>query len=364
MVQVKKSSADEFVQTKEFLTFTQTWDFLQFSLDCQKNESLAPISGPIDLNPFFPKASCDLHYLDKGMLLAKAKENSSPYCLIISVGIHGNETAPIEIVRDQLRDIFQGNLEVRLPILFIFGHLEAMILAKRQVEENLNRVFFTSKSHQKLKPRSLEAIRALEIMDQVKSFVELYGKDKTLVHYDLHTAIRKSKIEKFCVHPFVDKREFGAEQFHFLSSMGVEATLFSRAYASTFSCYSANEFLAQSFTVELGAVARFGQNDLSRFSHADRALRELYQEGSYEKMEKSSPPRAFEVVRTLVRRHEKFKLTFSEDLPNFSSFKKGEAMMEDGDEIHIAQSDGERIVFPNSKVGIGERVALIVKERA
>ena len=363
MVKDKKTSAQDFVQSAEFRAFTQNADFLQLSLDCQKNDSFAPVSGPIDLNPFFPQASCDLHYLDKGMLVARPKESTSPYCLIISVGIHGNETAPIEIVRDQLRDIFQGQLGVELPILFIFGHLEAMILAKRQVEENLNRIFFTSKSHQKLKPRSLEAIRALEIMEQVKSFVDLYAQDKTLVHYDLHTAIRKSKIEKFCVHPFVDKREFGEEQFHFLSSMGVEATLFSRAYASTFSCYSANEYEAQSFTVELGAVARFGQNDLSRFSQADRALRELYSKGSYENMAKPLAPRAFEVVRTLVRRHEKFKLTFSEDLPNFSSFKKGEAMMEDGDETHVAQSDGERIVFPNSKVGIGERVALIVRER-
>lgn len=351
------------LNSEELRTFGEDANFLAFSLNCHKTfGDRLTWPSPMELNPYFPKAHSRLQLLANGILFVAGAQKDWSNCLIISVGIHGNETAPIEFVRDQLRDILRGELKVSVPILFIFGNLEAMIIGKRQVEENLNRIFFTDKSLKKLKPRSLEAIRAIEIQQQVQWFIANYGVGKTLINYDLHTAIRKSRIEKFCVHPYVGSRSYSQEQLNFLSHMGVEAVLFSQSYTPTFSCYCANQFGAESFTVELGAVAKFGQNDISRFRQTDQALRELYQVGHFENREKLKSPRNFQVVRTLVRHHKNFKLTFSEDLPNFTSFQKGQSYMEDGAEIHVAHSDEECIVFPNSKVEVGERVALIVKE--
>lgn len=360
---LKYWNEDDLFDEEIFRLFVKTADFLDFSLQLQKNPKI--FESPVELSEFFPESTMRLSLRGKGLLFVIPKQlNVSENVLLISAGIHGNETAPIEIVRDQLKDILKGRQTLALPTFFILGNLEAMMLAHRQVEENLNRLFYTTQAKTHLKPRSLEAIRALEIQSEVDFFVKTYALGKLFVHYDLHTAIRRSKIEKFAVLPYVADREYDQDQLSFLSKMGVEAILFSRAQTTTFSCYTANEFQAVSFTVELGMVAKFGQNNLSKFKQADTAIRELYSSGGFQNSSGGPAPSSFDVIRTLVRRHEKFRLLFPEDLPNFSTFSKGIPLMEDGSEVISSQDDAEAIVFPNSKVGIGERVALIVKRRS
>lgn len=363
MGQVSKNwNEEELFQEECFRSFVKTGDFLEFSLQLQQNPK--EMISPIDIGAHFPESRAHLSLRGKGLLfIIPKKDVHCDNTLLISAGIHGNETAPIEIVRDQLKDILLGQLPLSIPSFFVLGNLEAMILAHRQVEENLNRLFYTSQAKTQLKPRSLEAIRALEIQKEVDFFVKNFSQNKTFIHYDLHTAIRRSKIEKFAVHPFVADRSYDQAQFFFLKMMGVEAVLFSRAQTTTFSCYTANEYQAESFTVELGMVAKFGQNNLKNFHAADTALRQIYTKGHSKESSSEQVPLSFDVVRTLVRRQEKFRLLFPEDLPNFSTFPKGTPLMEDGAEVISSQDSTEAIVFPNSKVGIGERVALIVKSR-
>ncbi len=115
---------------------------------------------------------------------------------VLSCAIHGNETAPIEVLNDILTKISEGSLEPIHSTLFIFGNPKAINLEKRFSEENLNRLFAGGL---KDKEDNYETIRARRIISLLDGF---YKKDSKKFHDDLHTAIRDSKIEKFAMSPF------------------------------------------------------------------------------------------------------------------------------------------------------------------
>lgn len=68
----------------------------------------------------------------------------------------------------------------------------------------------------------------------------------------------------------------------------------------------------------------------------------------------------YRVSRTIVRLHEDFDFRFSDDVENFTAFMHGEVFGHDGDKPLMAKNEGEAIVFPNRKVAIGQRAALMV----
>jgi len=59
--------------------------------------------------------------------------------------------------------------------------------------------------------------------------------DEPRLHYDLHTAIRSSEIEKFAVYPYLHTRSWSKQQLAFLESCDIEAVLLSNQPAGTFS---------------------------------------------------------------------------------------------------------------------------------
>ncbi len=62
-------------------------------------------------------------------------------CVVLSSGIHGDETAPIELIDGLLADILSGALIPTVPLLLIIGHAEAIKAHTRFIEDNLNRLF-------------------------------------------------------------------------------------------------------------------------------------------------------------------------------------------------------------------------------
>ncbi|WP_284509595.1 succinylglutamate desuccinylase/aspartoacylase domain-containing protein [Salinivibrio costicola] len=62
-------------------------------------------------------------------------------CVVLSAGIHGDETAPIELIDGLLADILSGALIPTVPLLLIIGHAEAIKAHTRFIEDNLNRLF-------------------------------------------------------------------------------------------------------------------------------------------------------------------------------------------------------------------------------
>ncbi|MCV5533608.1 succinylglutamate desuccinylase/aspartoacylase family protein, partial [Escherichia coli] len=61
----------------------------------------------------------------------------------------------------------------------------------------------------------------------------------------------------------------------FLGACGVRTNLLSASPTTTFSYYSSRQHGAHAFTVELGKVRPFGENDMTRFIETRQALQEL-----------------------------------------------------------------------------------------
>lgn len=66
--------------------------------------------------------------------------------IIISCGIHGDETAPMELVDSIIKDIESGFQKVDARCLFIIAHPESTLAHTRFLEENLNRLIRMKKS--------------------------------------------------------------------------------------------------------------------------------------------------------------------------------------------------------------------------
>ena len=138
--------------------------------------------------------------------------------IVLSCGIHGNETAPIEICNQLLTRLLSGEIQACHRVLFLFGNPAAMNQGVREVEENMNRLF--SGAHSKGEGLcNRERIRAMRLEQYVSRFFADSGRPR--YHYDLHTAIRGSRHEKFAVYPFPHERPHCKEQVRFLGACGV-----------------------------------------------------------------------------------------------------------------------------------------------
>ena len=151
--------------------------------------------------------------------------------IIYSCGIHGNETAPIEICDELVQDVLQEEVLLRHRLLVIFGNLDAMNKQTRFIDENLNRLFCNT---HKEGIQNNERRRAAFLELCVEGF---YAKDKgrvKRVHYDLHTAIRTSINDKFAVYPYTHGKAYSLEQLAVMSACGVNTILLSHSSTATF----------------------------------------------------------------------------------------------------------------------------------
>jgi succinylglutamate desuccinylase len=277
--------------------------------------------------------------------------------IILSCGVHGNETAPIEICDDLVKGILTGALTLAHDVLFLFGNLPAMDIAERFVEENMNRLF--SGAHSKGEGLvNAERVRAKQLEEAVASFFE--AGEGTRYHYDLHTAIRASKNEKFAVYPYLHERVHSKGQLAFLAACGVKTILLSESSTTTFSYFSSYQFNAHAFTVELGKVRPFGQNDMSRFEDARQAITQLITQAEYAPTIDMNELDIYRVNQVINRNEEQFTLHFDDDTPNFTDYPKGTVLASEPGKEYVAEQDGEAIVFPNAKVAIGQRALLTV----
>ncbi|MDF2180026.1 succinylglutamate desuccinylase [Aliiglaciecola sp. CAU 1673] len=281
--------------------------------------------------------------------------------IVLSCGVHGNETAPIEICDELLQALLTGKRTAKHRVLFLFGNLAAMNIGERFVEENMNRLF--SGAHSKDGIHNAERSRAKLLEEAVAEFFEAgeaQGQHYRC-HYDLHTAIRASKNDKFAVYPFLHGKPHSKEQLSLLLACGVNTILLSQSATTTFSYFSSYRFGADAFTVELGKVKPFGENDMRQFAEAKDTLTKLVTE---ERLE--LPPyrdedfNIFTVNQVVNRTKEDFRLNFPDDAPNFTDYPVGYVLAEESGATYKVEKAGEAIVFPNAKVAIGQRALLTV----
>ena len=313
-------------------------------------------SGEAHQKPFvFHTDKLSFENLSAGIVQITPQENSSSknlgLPLILSCGIHGNETAPIEIVNDILKDLTNQKLSVSRPLLIIFGHLEGMREHKRFIDFNLNRLFCgIYKNH----PDARESKRAQELEAIVASFFKKYGIGH---HYDLHTAIRPSHLKRFAVYPTSNNARPSQEEIEALKSMGIEGLLVAGGKASTFSAHTHLNHQALGYTLELGKVEPFGKNNRQDFKEAEDYLRATISGKTTSPQDKTL--KIYSVDHEMIRDSEDYVLHISEDYANFTPLER-EQLIETTSTGTLKAKENQAVVFPNSKVFVGQRTGLLV----
>lgn len=279
--------------------------------------------------------------------------------ILLSAGIHGNETAPIEILDQIISDIFSGVLPLQARVLVMFGNIDAMRIGKRFCDYDMNRLF--NGSHQQ-QAGSREAARAAELEQLAANFFAQAGKMALRLHHDLHTAIRGSVFEQFAIYPYPDERPHDRQQLGWLADAGIATVLLHSKPAATFSYYTSHHCQAHAFTLELGKARPFGQNELARFESINQALRQLLQHGLRSDIHwQPARSQLFRAKYDLVRSSEDFRLHLADDVENFTQLPDGMILAEDGDKQIFAEGGDERILFPNPKVGLGLRAGIVIE---
>ena len=299
-----------------------------------------------------------LHWLTEGALeITPPGAADCGLDLLLSAGIHGNETAPIELLDRLVQGVARGELRPRARILFLLGNPDAMRRGERYVEHDINRLFCGR--HEEAS--GFEALRAAELERLATSFFSKPG--RTRLHYDLHTAIRGSKIEQFALYPYRDGRAHSQRELARLKAAGIEAVLLQNKTGITFSSFTYAHLEAEAFTLELGKARPFGQNGIVKLDRLETLLEQLIEgreaesegEGGLDGMQ------LFTVAREIIKHSEGFRLHLPDDIENFSELQVGYLLAEDiADTRWVIEEEGARIIFPNPKVKNGLRAGILV----
>ncbi|WP_198340575.1 succinylglutamate desuccinylase [Burkholderia ubonensis] len=290
---------------------------------------------------------------------------ASSRSVLVSAGVHGDETAPIELLSMLVRDVAAGTLPLACRLLVVFGNSPAMRAGGRYLDDDLNRLF--SGRHAQV-PDSREAPRAAQLEAAAAAFFAAAPDTPgARWHVDMHTAIRASVFEQFALLPHTGAPPSRA-MIEWLGDARIAAVLLHTAKGHTYSHFTAEHCGALACTLELGKVRPFGQNDLTRFAAADLAVRRLVSGawgghpwgGHPRGDEHASLPRVFTVIDQITKQSDALELFVAADVANFTPFPRGTVLAQDGAYRYTVRHDEERIVFPNPSVKPGLRAGLLV----
>lgn len=291
---------------------------------------------------------------DEGILTFTPRQKTDQ-ALLISVGIHGNETAPVELLMPWVDDLLAGNTSVAWRLMVVVGNPAALNQQKRYLHSDLNRMFGGG---WQAFPDSPEAQRALLLEQAVTRFWD-EGNESRCWHLDMHTAIRESYHPRFGVLPFREA-PYEADFLEWLGHAGLEALVFHQQPAGTFSHFTSEHFNASSCTLEVGKARRFGENSLEAFATTKEALYALL--AGVTASHAYSPPQLYRVTQQITRSSDNFILHMSDDTRNFTSFVRGTCLAEDGINQSIVQKETEYVLFPNPNVALGLRAGLMLEK--
>ncbi|SIN86454.1 succinylglutamate desuccinylase [Salinivibrio sp. ES.052] len=287
-----------------------------------------------------------------GIVVVQPDSPTGDRCVVLSSGIHGDETAPIELIDRLLADILSGALTPTSPLLLIIGHAEAIKVHTRFIEDNLNRLFGGWNDE-----KNEEHYLANQLQQAVSDFFAVQSSSMQRWHLDLHSAIRDSHHYMFGVIPTTPEASDVRPLAALLNDAQMDATVLSQSPSPTFSWYSANHHHALAATLEMGRVAPLYKNDMREYAPLDRTLRTLLTAADLPSS--LAPMRFYRVTRTLTKRSEQFALTFPSSAKNFTPFEKGTLLATDMGEDVYAEHEGEVVIFPNAHVQVGHRAGLL-----
>lgn len=292
----------------------------------------------------------ELEWLAEGVVRVDPATPSSGRVLL-SAGVHGNETAPVEWLDRWLRAIVAGDVVPRQSLLLVLGNPAALRAGTRYVEQDMNRLF--NGAHRLTS--GFEATRAALLEGLAESF---FSEATWGLHYDLHTAIRGSRFEKFALYPWQAGRSLPDAEYRRLAAASMQAVLTHDRPGHTFSAFTYQTLGVESFTLELGKARPFGDNaalDLRALDDAITALAEDRQLAPSVGM-----PLRLRVAESLIKHSEGFRLHLDDTVENFTPLIHGATLAEDGERRWCVDRAESYIVFPNPRVAIGQRAGLIV----
>ncbi|WP_186107438.1 succinylglutamate desuccinylase [Burkholderia gladioli] len=295
---------------------------------------------------------------------ALAAGAATPASLLVSAGVHGDETAPIELLSLMVRDLARGALPLANRLLVVLGHPAAMRAGTRYLDDDLNRLF---NGRHAQREGSRDAPRAAALEAAAREFFAAAPESRQARwHLDMHTAIRASAFEQFALLPHIGEPPARA-MIDWLARARIAAVLLHTEPGNTYSQFCASACGALACTLELGKVRPFGQNELSRFAGADAAVRaliagEVGSAAAHAAAAAPALPRVFTVIGQLTKQSEAFELLVADDVANFTPLARGTPVARDGDYRYLVSHDEERIVFPNPAVKPGLRAGLMVVE--
>jgi succinylglutamate desuccinylase len=295
-------------------------------------------------------------WIDEGIIYFKPYKYNDK-AIIVSAGIHGNETAPIEIINQICTDLIKGNILLTSSLLVVLGNPYAMRIGKRFVDNDMNRMFCGGRVGLE---STQETRRAEKIEQYVHQYIALLPSNTKIYHYDLHTAIRESILPTFALLPF--KREnYDSALLESLTEARLNAVVFHNSAGKTFSSYTSDHFGAHSCTLELGKARPFYENNLEEFSATKNMLINFIMGKKSSNLIKERP-RYFKVIHSIIKINESFSLNLLESSPNFSVFKKNDIVYQQDGEKYMVESSELSILFPNPNVKLGLRAGILVEE--
>lgn len=289
----------------------------------------------------------------KGVLTVKAAHTGTARpSVLLSVGVHGDETGPIEMVAHAVDALSREPQLLAVNLMLCVGNIDAIASGKRFIDADLNRMFRIERGDL---AGTFEAGRADTLIAATRDFFDGAGPQR--LHLDLHTAIRASRYARFAIVPELIADAARTHLIEWLGQGGIEAVIMNPKSAGTYSYWTAEHHGAAATTVELGRIGTLGQNDLSQFAAMSAALHALLRGLP---APQGSAPLVFNTARSIMKLSDAFRMSFGRDTENFTPLRKGETIATDGDTVYTVQHDEEFVVFPNPDVRVGLRAGIMV----
>ncbi|MCA1248176.1 succinylglutamate desuccinylase [Massilia sp. MS-15] len=288
-----------------------------------------------------------------GILTVKGAAHAQRPSVLVSVGVHGDETGPIEMVAWLVEALSRTPQALAVDLMLCVGNIDAIARGQRFIDADLNRMFRADRGPL---AGTAESARADALVAATCAFFEGAGPQRW--HLDLHTAIRPSHYPMFAIVPELIPDTPRQALLGWLGQAAIGAVIMNPKSVGTYSYYSSEHHGAAGTTVELGRVGTLGQNDLAQFADASAALDRLLR--GLPAIQAKAAPHVFATARQVIKLSEAFTMSVGRETWNFTPMKKGEVIATDGDTVYRVEHDEELVVFPNPDVRVGLRAGLMV----
>lgn len=294
--------------------------------------------------------------------IGSSAPRSKPMSLLVSVGVHGDETGPIEMLAHLLSELAESPQQLAVDLMVVVGNMAAIAQGRRFIDADMNRLFLADSADRGELAAVAEAARADVIMQATEAFFAAANANAQKWHLDLHTAIRLSHYPTFAIVPEPISDTGKQALTNWLAHAGIGAMVMSPKSAGTYTAYTARQFGTVSGTVELGQVGTLGKNDASLFIKPKAALDALLRADAQvlSVPVAGSLPHVFRVAQEIVKLSDDFRMAFDRSTQNFTPLQQGAVIASDGATVYCVQHAEEFVVFPNPDVRIGFRAGLMV----